>query len=283
MCVNPITIIINKEQYKVPCGKCEICKLKKIREWSIKLINEAKYHKKVCFITCTFDNKILISKDKKINKYKADISFIYHIKNSKEYFKKFIKRLRKHYKNNYISYYHVGEYGEKTKRPHHHAIIYGINFEEDRKTGELSKSGHIQYISETLTKLWGAGRCTIQDANNNNIIYTAQYVNKKNNVEERYKPIFSFSNRCKISEKWAIRNHKELQKGYIETNDKKKFPIPKSYKKAIKKRAEEGKENFTKTLIEIEDKIYSYKIDLNDQKRKNELLKIRNNKKTRDF
>lgn len=288
MCSNPITIKINGEEKKVKCGKCEICRARRAKDWSIRLICEAKYHKKVSFITLTFDNKILLSKDKKINKYKAETSFIFHINNSKEYFKKFIKRLRKKYKDKYISYYHIGEYGEKTKRPHHHAIIFGINFEEDRKETNRSKTGHIQYESTTLNELWGAGKCTIQDANENNIIYSAQYINKKQKMDKRYKSIFSFSNRSKISQKWAIRNHQELRKGYIETKDKKKFPIPETFKNLIKKRINLYDEyNLRDTLIQIENKAMEAIKNEKEYKemlqRKAKILKIREEKKSRDF
>lgn len=106
MCTNPIKITQNREEYTVKCGKCPTCRRERTQEWAIKLINEAKYHKKASFITLTFDNKILLNG----NKYGADASFIYHIENSKEYFKKFIKRLRKRYKEKKLTYYHVGEY-----------------------------------------------------------------------------------------------------------------------------------------------------------------------------
>ena len=236
MCTKPIKIIVNKEEYTVKCGKCDTCRRERAQEWAIKLINEAKYHKEACFITLTFDNKILLDKNSKARKYGANPSFVFNIDNSKEYFKKFIKRLRKKYKNKKISFYHVGEYGEKTKRPHHHAIVYGINFKEDRIPMELSKSGKEQYWSKTLNELWACGRTSIQDLNSNNTIYICQYSLKKfKNKDERYKTIFSFSNRSKISTKWIRRNYNEIIKGYLEDNEGKKFRIPQSYKDCLKK------------------------------------------------
>lgn len=107
MCTNPMKIIVNKEEYTVKCGKCDTCRKEKAQDWAIKLINESKYHKKASFVTLTFDNKIC----RQGNKYGAEAKFIFNIENSKEYFKKFIKRLRKKFSDTKITYFHIGEYG----------------------------------------------------------------------------------------------------------------------------------------------------------------------------
>ena len=238
MCIHPIQVKNNEgDTVTVKCGKCEACRHEKAQQWAAKLICESYYHTKACFITLTFDNKILLDKTSKAAKYGADASFIFHIDNSMKYFQKFIKRLRKHYKDKYISYFHVGEYGEKTKRPHHHAIIYGINFEEDRQEMQISKSGHIQYHSDILEKLWACGRTSIQDCMANNIIYTAQYSLKKfknNEHNKRYKARMTFSNRCKMNVKFIRRNPEIILKNYIEDKEGKRYGIPKSYKDTLK-------------------------------------------------
>lgn len=257
MCTNPQKIIINKEEYIVKCGKCDTCRREKTQEWAIKLINESKYHKKACFITLTFSNKILLDKNSKAYKYGARPSFVFHIENSKEYFKKFIKRLRKYYEGKRITYYHVGEYGEKTHRPHHHAILFGINFEEDRIPMPLSKSGKKQYYSQTLSDLWACGRISIQDCNTNNIIYISQYSLKKfqnNELNKNYKAIQSFSNRSKFNCKWVRRNPTEIIKGYIADKDGKKYKVPKSYIKNLK---ESENEYFKRCAREYEETIFN--------------------------
>lgn len=288
MCTKPIKITVNGEEYTVKCGKCDTCRREKAQEWAIKLINEAKYHKKACFITLTFDNKILLDKNSKAYKYGASPSFVFHIDNSKEYFTKFIKRLRKKYSDKKITYFHVGEYGEKTKRPHHHAIIYGINFDEDRIEMELSKSGKQQYFSKTLSDLWACGRISIQDLNGNNTIYICQYSLKKfKQKNDRYKTIMSFSNRSKISTKWARRNYNEIIKGYLEDNDGKKFRVPKSYLNTLKN---SDKTKHKEAYRLYEENIYERMKNTNkemieEQKRKEEVRQRRsdNFNKSRDF
>lgn len=290
MCTNPIKITVNGEEVTVKCGKCITCRREKAQEWAIKLINESKYHTKACFITLTFDNTILLDKNSKAYKYGANPGFVFNINNSKEYFKKFIKRLRKKYSDKYISYFHVGEYGEKTKRPHHHAIIFGINFEENRKECEVSKTGHIQYSSDILTELWACGRCTIQDINSNNTIYIAQYSIKKfkSNEEKRYRSVMSFSNRCKMNIKWARKHYKEIEKGYINDVDGKKYRIPKSYLENFKNSKEE---KYRKAYRKYEENMLEHIGDISTselikrQKNKEEILKQRmfNFNKKRDF
>ena len=237
MCTNPQKIIVNNEEVTVKCGKCATCRKQKAQEWAIKLINERKYYKKACFITLTFDNRILGNKKSKaVAKYGAKPGFVLKTDYSMEYFKKFIKRLRKKYKDKYIAYFHVAEYGEKTHRPHHHAIIYGINFDEDRKEGALSKTGHTQYISKTLNDLWAAGACTVQDCNSNNIIYIAQYSIKKfkQNEEKQYKAKMTFSNRVKMNVKFIRKYPESILKGYLKDEDGKMYKIPKSYLENLK-------------------------------------------------
>lgn len=292
MCTNPIKINVKKEtgieEITIKCGKCPTCQREKASEWAIKLINEAKYHKKACFITLTFDNKILLDRNSKAHKYGANASFVFNINNSKEYFKKFIKRLRKHYKDKAITFFHVGEYGEKTKRPHHHCIIYGINFEEDRREIEKSKSGKTQYFSKTLFDLWACGRISVQDLNTSNTIYICQYSLKKfkNNIHnKKYRPIMSFSNRSKYNVKWCRRNYEQIAKGYLEDKDGKKYRIPKSYLKNLsedkgkrRKAYEEYEEKLYKRIYEGETKEF-----IKQQKIKEEIIAMREREKSRDF
>lgn len=294
MCLNPIKVKNGEgQEVKVKCGKCDVCRREKAQEWAIKLIKESEYHKKACFITLTFDNKILLDKNSKaVKKYKASPAFVFNIKYSMEYFQRFIKRLRKKYKDTYISYYHVAEYGDKFKRPHHHAIIYGINFEEDRHEQELSKSGHIQYYSKTLEELWACGSISVQDLNPNNTIYISQYTLKKyKNPDEnkKWRPLMTFSNRCKIGTKWIRRNYKEILKGYLTDNEGKKYRIPQSYKNSLKN--DEINSKYWKTYLQYEQKTMEYFDNITDteyiekQRIKNEILKKRaeNFRKSRDF
>lgn len=269
-CINPIKIITKDgEEYKVPCGKCILCRDTKVKDWTIKLINESKYYKKACMITLTFDNKIILDTKSKAHKYGANIGFIWNIRNSKEYFQKFMKRLRKALNPIKIKYFRIGEYGDAHKRPHYHCILLGTDFDFDRKEIEKSKSGYPQYMSDTLTNCWAIGRATISEINSHTIGYTAGYSLKKykytqdketykNNMvkvkhqktieidgikkkitvekwEYTYKPTMSYSNRAKMNAKWIRRNPQAIENNYLTDEDGKKYRIPKSYIDNLKK------------------------------------------------
>lgn len=307
MCTNPKVITVkdwespihsrrtSHKEVTVKCGKCDTCRMEKAQEWAIKLINEGKYHKKACFITLTFDNKLIkTGGHSKANDYGAHSGFVFDIKASKEYFQKFMKRLRKHFSNKRITFFHVGEYGEKYHRPHHHVILYGINFTEDGKRHEFrnSTSNHPQYFSETLTDLWAAGICTIQDLNPKNTMYISQYTLKKFKGEEekKFKPIMSFSNRSRMSQKWLRRNFKEVSKGYLEDADGKKYRVPKSYIRELKrpdnynKKMYDALEKYEDFLFEHFNK-FSNKELIKKQKNREEAMRQRakNYNKKRDF
>jgi len=90
-----------------------------------------------------------------------------------------MKRLRRHFEPAKIRFFQCGEYGEKNFRPHHHYILFGVDFSADRELCERSQSGLPQYTSRTLDDLWGHGRCTIGDVTFESAAYVARYVLKK--------------------------------------------------------------------------------------------------------
>lgn len=124
-------------------------------------------HENNSFITLTFD-------DEKLKDPLQNVTLI------KKDFQLFMKRLRKNTKNK-IRYFHCGEYGEKFSRPHHHAILFGYDF-EDKVEDEPSKKGLKQWVSNTLDKAWqNQGRAVIGEANFETSAYVARYCLKKLN------------------------------------------------------------------------------------------------------
>jgi len=82
-----------------------------------------------------------------------------------------------------IRYFHCGEYGETTRRPHYHAILYGIDF-PDKKRHSVTPTGETLYSSETLANLWGKGHCLIGQVTFESAAYVARYCMKKVNGEK---------------------------------------------------------------------------------------------------
>lgn len=125
-------------------------------------------HEESCFITLTMNDEYLSSRE---NPYSLD----------KSEFQKFMKRLRKRY-GKQIRYFHCGEYGEKNGRPHYHAIIFGMDF-EDKELFQIRDEIRL-YTSETLAKLWPYGFVTIGEVTIESCAYVARYVTKKINGKD---------------------------------------------------------------------------------------------------
>ena len=189
----PVTFNIN-EAYSdlpltLPCGQCIGCRLERSRQWAIRCVHEASTHEKNCFITLTFDQEHL---DPSGSLVKSD-------------FQKFMKRLRKA-TGSQIRYFHCGEYGEQLGRPHHHACLFGFDFDDK----ELLVAGdNPLYTSELLSKIWPYGHAVIGSVTFESAAYVARYVTKKITgpaAEEHYKgklPEYTtMSRRPGIGYKW---------------------------------------------------------------------------------
>ncbi len=174
-CYSPLKGFVNKEDggivfrrsknagedMEVACGQCMGCRIDKSQEWAARIVHEAQMHQANCFVTLTYNKEHV----------PWDGSLV------KEHFQKFMKRLRKHNEDKKIRYYHCGEYGEENQRPHYHACIFGMDF--DDRVAHSATNEIITYTSETLEKIWGKGFCTVGELNYETAAYTSRYVMKK--------------------------------------------------------------------------------------------------------
>lgn len=149
--------------FNLPCGQCIGCRLKYSQEWAIRLMHEKQMHDESCFLTLTMSPEYMESRE---NPWSLD----------KTEFQRFMKRLRKRYGKK-VRYFHCGEYGEKNSRPHYHAIIFGMDF-EDKELFQVRDEIRL-YTSETLAKLWPYGFSTIGEVSMESCAYVARYVTKK--------------------------------------------------------------------------------------------------------
>ncbi|AXH73375.1 MAG: replication initiator protein [Microviridae sp.] len=154
----------------VPCGRCIGCRLERSKQWATRCLHEASLHTSNCFLTLTFDDAHLPS-DGSLNV--SD-------------FQKFMKRLRKFLSPKQVRFFHCGEYGAKFKRPHHHVILFGHDF--DDKVQWKDNNGVKTYLSESLIKLWPSGFSTVSDVNYASIAYVSRYVLKKFSIYQTNSP-----------------------------------------------------------------------------------------------
>ena len=86
-----------------------------------------------------------------------------------------MKRLRK--TGVEARYFHCGEYGDQTGRPHYHACLFGHAF-PDREKWAVRK-GNPVWRSDELERLWPYGNSEIGSLTFESAAYVARYVTKK--------------------------------------------------------------------------------------------------------
>ena len=188
------------EYMEVPCGRCHGCRLEYARQWATRLVHEAQQwpDEQRHFITLTFNDQHLPE----------------HGNLDKKIFQDFMKRLRQHVwrkdgkpeNPRKIKFYHCGEYGKvclncgKSKiihdreqtcstwsptigRPHYHAILYGVNF-DDMELWKRTGANELIYRSKTLESLWPFGHSSIGTVSFESCSYVARYVTKKINGDQ---------------------------------------------------------------------------------------------------
>ncbi len=146
----------------IACGQCSGCRLERSRQWAVRCMHEASQHADNSFVTLTYDSQNLPSTGGLVLKH----------------WQTFAKRLR--HKAGPFRFYHCGEYGDDTGRPHYHALLFGLDFRADRKHHKTLR-GNPLYTSETLTDTWGKGHCVIGELTYESAAYVARYCMKKVN------------------------------------------------------------------------------------------------------
>jgi len=151
----------NGNDLPIRCGGCLGCRLDYSREWAIRCMHEAQMHKENSFLTLTYAPEHLPQYGS------LQLS----------HFQKFMKRLRKAYEPKKIRFFHAGEYGKKLDRPHYHALIFGLEFEDKQPWKQIK--GNLYYRSEKLERLWPYGFTSIGNVSYKSAAYCARYIMKK--------------------------------------------------------------------------------------------------------
>ncbi len=160
---------------EVACGQCLGCRLDRNLMWAMRIVHESFLYTDLygnSFITLTYRDRSEATRQQLKNGHyiPADGSL------NKQHFQKFIKRLRKHFPQK-IRYFHCGEYGDETKRPHYHACLFNCSFQD--QAIYRSDEGITTYSSQLLQTLWPYGFSTIGELNFDTASYTAGYILKK--------------------------------------------------------------------------------------------------------
>lgn len=164
------------KQSVLPCGGCSACRLERSRQWAMRCVHEAQMYERNCFITLTFDDEHLFKRERPLSLDKRE-------------FQLFMKRFRKKFGNG-IRYYHCGEYGELSGRPHYHACVFNFDFGD--RVFYTCRNGVNLYTSDSLSQLWPYGFCSVGDVTFESAAYVARYIMKKVNgkLKDEYVDVF---------------------------------------------------------------------------------------------
>lgn len=159
---------------QVPCGRCIGCRLERARQWAIRCMHESELHEQNSFITLTYRPNELI--------YGGNLTGTL----VPRHLTLFWKRLRKEYGDG-IRYFACGEYGDQYNRPHYHAALFGLDF-QDKRLLKTTANGDNLYTSDSLDSLWTHGDTIIGALTFESASYVARYImdKKLGNQKEYY-------------------------------------------------------------------------------------------------
>lgn len=146
-----------KDGVAFPCGQCHPCRWRRRKVWSHRIMLESTQHKHNSFITLTYDDDHLQE----------------HVEVRE--LQLFFKRLRK--KIGKFRYYAVGEYGERTLRPHYHIAAFGV---ETCLRGQTDLRKRICCeVCSRIESCWQKGAVQVARLEPASAAYIAGYVTKK--------------------------------------------------------------------------------------------------------
>jgi len=162
-CTNSIQL--KDVEFRVRCGKCLPCQKKRRSEWSLRLEHEYLFSDSAFFITLTYNDQSLPRTKQGyptlVKKHVQD--YIKRLRNAHvAYVSKELSISANEVKNRSksIRYYAVGEYGEKTRRPHYHLLLFNydianiIPFTSKWKNTNTAQSyGHVDVGTVTASSI----------------------------------------------------------------------------------------------------------------------------------
>lgn len=247
--------LINTPNGIAPCGKCPQCRVKRTDNWVFRISVESRKATSISFITLTYDQysvNMTPNGFMTLNRTDWQLFMKRYRKACIKYFKKKFPDLRSEDIPK-IKYYMCGEYGERRRRPHYHAIILNGVPDLIRDCWTYPK-GH-EFAGYPI------GDVDIGDAvTNGAIAYTTAYMYKKSKVplhrrDDRMKEFSLMSKKMGLSYltssviKYHLSSYDHL---FVTLPNGKKIALPRYFMDKILLTIPEGQErNAYKALRKI--------------------------------
>lgn len=194
-CLCPVDLRVQGVIVDRRCGYCEACLLTKRQAWSARIQLEASCHAENIFVTLTYSPEHLPPRGELCPR---DLEL-------------FWKRLRKALSPLSIRYFACGEYGSRSRRPHYHAVLFGVGVS----------------VAELLGKCWAKGHTRVDPLTPARASYVAKYVCKAvsgdSDVPQDFQPEFARMSRRhglahayiqRIAEVVRASNTRQAEAGY---------------------------------------------------------------------
>lgn len=158
------------------CGQCNPCRYDRRRQWMARIMLESLCHSDSCFLTLSYSDATLPLTSPLTGRVVGSLEPL-HLRD-------WLKRLRSRIEPLRLRFYAVGEYGDRTMRPHYHVILFGFQTcLRGRTLRRLPSSEPLwseccdrcRLIGET----WGKGLVDLGTVTSQSASYCAEYVVKK--------------------------------------------------------------------------------------------------------
>lgn len=167
-CRNPYT---TNTGMAYSCGQCMPCRINKRRLWQHRILLEAAQYKDNAFLTLTYREDTIPK------------GYTLDPKDPRD----FLKRLRKRVASRSgdrpgetgIRYFCVGEYGERTHRPHYHMALFNYPRCPNGTITDGNNDPTCCVYCREVHSSWGKGRIQLGDLGPHAAAYIAGYVTKK--------------------------------------------------------------------------------------------------------
>lgn len=171
LCENPYM----RGSLPCPCQKCDPCLRTRRNTWSNRISLESYSHENSAFITLTYDDDHLQFGHPETGEWLPHPTL-----NPKD-LQNFIKRIRRAVAPQRLRFYAVGEYGDRSWRPHYHLALFGY---ESCWRGETRKDKHAQSLPccppcDLIKEKWTYGGIDNALVEDKSATYIAGYVTKK--------------------------------------------------------------------------------------------------------
>lgn len=149
------------------CGQCMPCRYNRRRIWQHRIMIEAGQYEDNAFVNLTYDDENM----PRLPDGRGNLE--------PSHLQAFLKRLRYHCSPVKIRFYGVGEYGDKSDRPHYHIAVFGMRSCAYGQSQYSSFRSRCCVQCELVRDTWGKGNVYLGTLEADSAGYVCGYVTKK--------------------------------------------------------------------------------------------------------